>query len=161
MATIVYAPDDVPSDETFFTRLFLAGSIEMGSARNWQQEYCEMFKDVEGLVVLNPRRPDWDSSWEQSIENPQFRQQVEWELTNIRRSKVVAMYLDPNTKSPISMMELGVLTGTRGVLTLVYCPEGFWRKGNVDILCRMYNMIVYDNEESFKRGLYSLVTDMV
>jgi hypothetical protein len=32
------------------------------------------------ILVLNPRREDWDSSWIQSIDNPQFREQVEWEI---------------------------------------------------------------------------------
>ena len=34
--------------------------------------------------------------------------------------------------SPISLLELG-LYATTGKLRLI-CPEGFWRKGNVDIV---------------------------
>lgn len=160
MATVVYAPGYIPDDERLNTRLFLAGSIEMGSARDWQQEYCDMFQDLDELVILNPRRPDWDSSWEQSIDNKQFRTQVEWELNNIRHADIVAMYLDPNTKAPISLLELGVLTSLN-LDVVVYCPKGFWRKGNVDVVCKMYGIKVYEDENDFKVALASVVKGLI
>lgn len=48
------------------------------------------------------------------------------------------MYFDPNTQSPISLLELGL--HARGGKLIVLCPEGFWRKGNVDIVCEKYNV---------------------
>ena len=45
--------------------LFLAGSIEMGKAELWQDRITEQFKDAENVVILNPRRDDWDGSWAQ------------------------------------------------------------------------------------------------
>lgn len=46
----------------------------------------------------------------------------------------VLMYLQPGTMSPISLMELGLVAGN-GRQTVVVCPDGFWRKGNVDVIC--------------------------
>ena len=92
-------------------------------------------KDLD-IVVLNPRRDDWDSSWKQNIDDPQFNEQVTWELSMIEQADVVALYLDPGTKSPISLLELG-LAAFSGKL-IVCCPEGFYRKGNVDIVCERY-----------------------
>lgn len=43
------------------------------------------------------------------------------------------MYFDPSTKSPISLLELGLYA--RAGKMIVCCPDGFWRKGNVDIVC--------------------------
>ena len=51
--------------------IFLAGSIEMGTAENWQEKAERLLENHSG-TILNPRRDDWDSSWEQSISNPQF-----------------------------------------------------------------------------------------
>ena len=51
--------------------VFLAGSIDMGSAVNWQKQVVDALKE-ENVVVYNPRRDDWDSSWVQSIDNPWF-----------------------------------------------------------------------------------------
>ena len=117
--------------------LFLAGSIEMGQAENWQDKIVKELKD-ERVVILNPRRDDWDSSWVQKIDNPQFREQVMWELEAMERADIIALYFDPNTKSPISLLELGLFANSKKLI--VYCPEGFWRKGNVDIVCRKYKV---------------------
>ena len=56
--------------------IFLAGSIEMGIAESWQEKVVQELKN-EPVIILNPRRDDWDSSWEQKIDNLQFREQVE------------------------------------------------------------------------------------
>lgn len=111
--------------------VFLAGSIEMGAAEKWQDEVIKGLKGIGG-TIYNPRRDDWDSSWEQKKDNPQFREQVTWELCCLECCDIIALYLSPGTKSPISLMELGIFSGKQ---LIVCCPEGFWRKGNVDIVC--------------------------
>jgi hypothetical protein len=137
MAEIVKAPNDYPVEEH---TIFLAGSIEMGAAENWQDKITDLLKDEENMVILNPRRDDWDSSWEQSIENPQFKEQVCWELEALEDSSRILMYFDPNTKSPITLLELGIYAGMDPTKIVVCCSEGFWRKGNVDIVCWMYGI---------------------
>jgi len=117
-------------------KIFLAGSIEMGVAENWQDKVTSVLSHLD-VCILNPRRDDWDSSWAQSINNPQFHEQVTWELEGLFDADLVVFYFDPNTKSPITLMELGIVTGYENVI--VCCPEGFWRKGNVDIVCDRYN----------------------
>jgi hypothetical protein len=120
--------------------LFLAGSIEMGEAENWQ-EYVQSFLADTDFTIFNPRRDDWDSSWVQSKDNPQFVAQVSWELTALERVDYILMYFDPGTKSPISLLELGLF---RSHNLIVVCPERFWRKGNVDIVCQRYGITQYD-----------------
>ena len=93
----------------------------------------------ERVVILNPRRDDWDSTWLQEIDNPKFREQVMWELDALEEADIIVMYFDPNTKSPISLLELGLFARSKKLI--VYCPDGFWRKGNVDIVCRKYGVI--------------------
>ena len=117
--------------------IFLAGSIEMGLAEDWQSK---IEKELDGLdvTIYNPRRDSWDSSWVQSIHNEQFREQVEWELDHLDKSDVIVMYFDENTKSPISLLELGLYASSGKMI--VYCPEGFWRKGNVDIVAQRYDI---------------------
>ena len=117
--------------------IFLAGSIEMGKAENWQQKVERLLADTD-WVILNPRRDDWDSSWEQTIENKQFREQVEWELEGLENVTYILLYFDPTTKSPISLLELGLFAHTKRLI--VICPDGFWRKGNVDIVSQRYGI---------------------
>ena len=131
--TVVCAPHpwtDGPS-------LFLAGSIEMGAASPWQDEVIAALAGWPG-TILNPRRPDWDSSWRQSIDDPQFRAQVEWELDGLERATHIAMYFDPATRAPVTLLELG-LHARSGRLT-VACPDGFWRKGNLEVVCARYGV---------------------
>lgn len=126
-------------------KIFLAGSIEMGKANNWQTKVEEHFKDRNGIVLFNPRRDDWDSSWEQSINNAQFYTQVRWELDHLESSDDIIMHFEPNTMSPISLLELGLYADSGKLL--VSCPDGFWRKGNVEIVCEQYGIMCYNSIE--------------
>lgn len=123
-------------------KVFLAGSIEMGKAEDWQAVIPELFKDRDELVFFNPRRDDWDSSWEQKESNPQFSEQVNWELNKLEDSDIIFMYFSPETKSPISLLELGLYAESGKMI--VCCPDEFWRKGNVDIVCSRFNIPIYN-----------------
>lgn len=119
--------------------VFLAGSIEMGVAEDWQAKVSAALAPLD-VLVLNPRRSNWDSSWAQTIDNPPFREQVEWELDALDAADVVLMYFAPATKSPITLLELGIHAAANPDKMIVCCPEGFWRKGNVDIVCARYGV---------------------
>lgn len=67
--TVIKAPNSIEPSNGKFT-VFLAGSIEMGKAIDWQKEIGDEFENSDDVCILNPRRDDWDSSWEQSIDNP-------------------------------------------------------------------------------------------
>lgn len=113
--------------------VFLGGSIEMGLAEPWQEKIVIACKDEE-VVFINPRRDDWDSTWKQEMKNPKFSEQVNWELDALEHSDIIVFYFDPNTKSPITLLELGLFAKSKKVF--VCCPEGYWRKGNVVFFVR-------------------------
>ena len=131
----IQAPNPTPFEYRDNFTLFLAGSIEMRTAEHWQKRVVEALKDCKRLTIYNPRRDDWDSSWVQSIDNPQFKEQVEWELEHLQRANLAIFYFDPSTKSPIILMELGMMSNPWSPRTLVVCPKGFWRRSNVEIFC--------------------------
>ena len=128
------------------TTIFLAGSIEMGKAEDWQAVIPQIFKDREELIFLNPRRNDWDSSWEQTESSPQFSEQVNWELDHLDKADIIFMYFSPETKSPISLLELGLYATSCKII--VCCPDDFYRKGNVDIVCTIYDIPLYNTMEA-------------
>ena len=132
--------------------IFLAGSIEMGKAEDWQSQTEWLFRD-KNVTLFNPRRAEWDASWTQDIENPQFYQQVNWELNALEKSDLIFMYFAPGTQSPISLLELGLFAHTGKMV--VCCPEGFWRKGNVDIVCDRYGIPVFSNVIAAQGELYN------
>lgn len=133
--------------------LFLAGSIEMGVAENWQARVERELADLP-LDIYNPRRDDWDSSWEQKIENIQFRTQVLWELRALEKASQILLYFDPTTKSPISLLEMGLFANSGKLM--VICPDGFWRKGNVDIVCHRYGIAMVNSLDD-AIGIYKVL----
>lgn len=136
MATIVKPPqnlDSIPPKRS----IFLAGSIEMGKAEDWQALIGNKLKDFD-IVIWNPRRTSWDNSWEQSIDNPLFKEQVDWELDALDRAELIFFHFEPHTKSPITLLELGLHASSGKCI--VHCPDGFWRKGNIDIVCNRFNV---------------------
>jgi hypothetical protein len=136
MARILKPPAPLSFDANV-PRLFLAGSIEMGQAEDWQTTVENSLKDLD-ILILNPRRDEWDVRWAQTIDNPPFREQVEWELEGQERASLIAMYFAPATRAPITLLELGL--AARSGKLVVCCPEGYWRKGNVEVVCDRYRI---------------------
>lgn len=124
-------------------RIFMAGTIEMGKSRDWQKEFADsIMEEFPGHEVLlyNPRRTDWDPSWVQSVNNKNFVEQVEWELTNLEKANLIIFNFEPNTISPVTLAEFGLFAKEKRTKVLVHCAPGYARKGNVDIMCRRYNV---------------------
>jgi hypothetical protein len=138
---VIKAPNNI---KNVTNSVFLAGSIEMGKAIDWQSEIAEKLKDFD-VTLFNPRRDDWDSSWEQTIDNADFNEQVTWELDSLDASDKIVFYFDKDTQSPITLLELGLYASSGKCC--VYCPDGFWRKGNVDIVCERFKIPMVDNIE--------------
>jgi hypothetical protein len=148
---IYLPPQNIALRDRSKKSIFLAGSIEMGKAEDWQAELGDWLI-TKNYNIFNPRRKDWDSSWSQTYENPQFSQQVKWELNSLDKSDWVIMYLDPQTKSPISLLELGLFANSKKLL--VVCPDGFWRKGNVEVVCSLYDIPLFNSIEELKKVNY-------
>lgn len=146
MAIEIQAPTNrVLRDNQF--HIFLAGSIEMGKAEDWQSRIVKALDEAENIVLLNPRRSDWNPTWAQSKDSPKFREQVDWELDYIQRADLVVFVFDPETTSPITLLELGFIAGkaaygryNQDQDVVVLCPDGFYRKGNVDIVCETFGL---------------------
>jgi len=147
MPTQVIRPNSAEKVNNRNLSIFLAGSIEMGSAEDWQKVLIsEILQMNKNITIYNPRRDDWDSSWVQEQANPQFNHQVNWELNSLEDSDIVFMYFSPETKSPISLLELGLNAANSKMI--VCCPDGFWRKGNVDIVCSRMNIPLFTDMKS-------------
>ena len=136
--------------------IFLAGSIDQGAAVDWQRVIEERLIALEvardeltdlDLVVLNPRRDDWDPTWDQSADAGEFCRQVEWELDGLRAADLVLLYLAPGSTAPISLLELGLHIDHPGLR--VCCPPGFWRRGNVEIVCERFGVPLWHDFAQF------------
>lgn len=158
MKTVLYAPDRM-YDECHPFKVFLAGSIDMGAAENWQVRVVEELRDYP-VTVLNPRRSDWNSEWRQEIDNPQFHEQVTWELDHLEMADIVFFHFDPSGKSPVTLMELGLMVNSQCPI-LVSSPPGFWRRGNVQVLCDRYAIPLFDTLEAAIASLRQILPSHV
>ena len=68
--------------------IFLGGSIDNGSANNWQADLVAALSD-QTAIILNPRREEWNPAWRNDAADPHFREQVEWELAGLERAEVL------------------------------------------------------------------------
>lgn len=121
-------------------KVFLAGSIEGGSAAPWQAEVAQALAGYP-LILLNPRRDSWLESLAQSIDEPIFREQVEWELEGLEKADFILMYFDPATRSPITLLEFGLHVQSDKLM--VGCPAGFWRQANLAVTCAWHGHVLH------------------
>lgn len=119
--------------------VFLAGSIEMGQAADWQALLIAQFHpEFDDVAFYNPRRSDWDSSWSQDPNSEPFNNQVNWELDMLDRADFVFFHFAGDTKAPISLLELGMQANTFNSheRVIVSVDDAYWRKGNIEIVCQ-------------------------
>lgn len=127
--------------------LGLFGSIEQGKATNWQKKVTE-YLDCYDLNICNSRREYWDDKWELEANNKAYNEQIVWELQALDVSNVQLFYFEPNTKSPITLTLFGMSAAQYRPDILVCCPNGYWRKGLIDILCKKYGIHQEDTLEN-------------
>lgn len=153
---IVTPPDSNSFGSAF--KIFLAGTIEMGNSTDWQSSVIEKLQEkykLSPMIIFNPRRNDWNSSWQQTETDFHFNQQVNWELTNIELSDVVLLHFEGDSRSPISLMELGFL-GDKGK-AIVSCPKSFWRRGNVEIFCSRHRIPLFASLDEAMGSLFTRI----
>lgn len=146
---VFYPPQNISKRDFRKESIFLAGTIDMGNSVDWQEDTINKIIDKVGIRynIFNPRRKDWDSSWIQEYSNPQFYQQVNWELGALEACDIILVYFAVGSQSPITLMELG-LQAQSGKVAVV-CEDGFWRKGNVDIVCDIYDIPMFKSIDSW------------
>lgn len=126
-----------------FTKVFLAGTIDMGKGRDWQAEMYERFSSTAGRFILfNPRQEHWDASRPGEMDY-----QVNWELEHLEEADVIIMYILGDSKSPISLLEMGL--HARSGKLYVICEEDFYRHDNVRITCSRYGIPLFPSMKAF------------
>jgi hypothetical protein len=138
-------------------RVFLAGSIDMGAAPNWQKNLIDAYKrhdePIRDITFYNPRRPKGFKG-KQTLDNVDFVTQVNWELDHINRSDIVLMYLTEESKAPISLLEFGYIYNHSDDIEFVLGVEqGFYRRGNLEVMADRGRLNIFDNLQDCKEAL--------
>jgi hypothetical protein len=109
--------------------LFLAGSIDLAVAKNWQTELVAAIGRRDVMIL---------SSGQCGSDTATPREQIERELDGLERADLVAMWFPAETIAPITLLELGLTA--RGDKLVVGCPDGFWRRHNVEVVCDRFGI---------------------
>jgi hypothetical protein len=140
---VIYAPsEDAPRG---LRSVFLAGTTSKVDPTDWREILSSMLAHTS-ITIYNPYRPDWDASWREDINFTPFREQVEWELSKQEAADMVVLYFHPDTQAPVSLLEFGLCAKEPGK-AIVYCPEGYWKRGNVQVVCRKMGVEIVDSIE--------------
>ena len=152
LPTLVLHPHEEVSgsvDLKSYKSVFLAGTIDMGNSVDWQAEAADFFENSRGSWILfNPRQGAWDPNKKDEMDY-----QVNWELEHLEDADYILMNILPDSKSPITLLELGLFAKS-GKLYVV-CTEGFYRYDNVRITCAKYGVPVYASLTEAIRGIIS------
>ena len=137
---VITPETDYDFDEQMFDHtLFLAGTIDNGYSNNWQDALCS---ELNGnILVFNPRRQHW--SEDAPIE--ELKNQISWEQRLLHVSDLIVMVLLDNSKSPVSLMELGEFCNSGKII--VFCTPNFYRYWNVKDLCLRKGILMYETNE--------------
>ena len=121
-----------------FKSVFLSGSMDLRESVPWRSRFAD---ELEGFLIFDPTQIDFDDTWGTRFADQRFRGLVEWEVRAMLLSNLVAVNFCEHLQSPITLFELGLMA-TRGPdrRVAVHCPERFWKKGRVEIVCAMFGI---------------------
>ncbi|KAI1196958.1 hypothetical protein F5X97DRAFT_195604 [Nemania serpens] len=132
---IIHAPSREPP--RWAKTVFLAGTTSPTDDGDWREHLSSLLAD-QPLTIYDPARPDWDSTWREDMSFAPFGEQVAWELDMQEAADIVVVYFHPATKAPVSLLELGLCARTGKAI--VVCPEGYWKRGNVQVVCARFGI---------------------
>ncbi|RDW80857.1 hypothetical protein BP5796_05555 [Coleophoma crateriformis] len=127
--------------------IFLAGAI----SGSWHKDLTNRLSHLP-VTILNPLRTDWEAIGEEDIANPEFRKQTEWEMDMQAAADLVVIYFAPEKQAPVSLLELGVCAASRkgtAKEVVICCPKGYWKRGNVQMVCEQFRIKVTEDLEEF------------
>ncbi|KAK4466865.1 hypothetical protein QBC42DRAFT_258200 [Cladorrhinum samala] len=134
--------------------IFLAGTTTPTDGPDWRDILISAISHLP-VTVFEPTRSDWDSTWEEDIKCPKFREQVEWELDMQERSDVVVIYFGPNTKAPISLLELGLVA--RSGKAIIGYHKQYEKRGNLQVVALKFGIKIAEVDGNYDK-LLELVT---
>lgn len=137
MLTII-TPEDIKNkwaNKLDTKSIFLAGTIDNGDSMNWQDKVINELINlgVKNLEIYNPRREHWNSNSKEELEK-----QIKWEQDHLDAANIIVMVLLDDSKSPISLLELGLYAKSKKLI--VFCTPNFYRWDNVRLTCEKYNI---------------------
>ncbi|KAJ4994362.1 hypothetical protein SVAN01_00191 [Stagonosporopsis vannaccii] len=136
--------------------VILYGTIESDPDADWQTSLAASLSHLP-VEIINPRCDAWDHTWAEDVSDARFKEQVEWEMDHAKIADVIAFYFKPGTPTPITLLELGMYAGTGKAV--VCCPKGFYKRGNVQIVCQRYGIELLESLAELQETVKGLLLE--
>lgn len=95
----IQCPDSLTAGDLRNDCLFLAGGIS--GCGDWQTEMKNLLKSQKNLVVVNPRRINFDKTKISDLE------QISWERIHLTNCNLISFWFPEETVCPITLFDLG------------------------------------------------------
>ena len=151
MAIVIEAP------KRFFnkklTSLFLAGGIT--NCPQWQNDLIKYLKDIDDLVIYNPRRKNFSIHDSGAAE-----EQITWEYDYLKKCDIISFWFSKGSLNPIVLYELGMYGNSDNRIIFIGMDTEYERKRDVIVqteLARPDVKIVYslkDLADQIKNRLF-------
>ena len=116
--------------------IFLAGSIDNRYFGNWRKKVIEEIGDSN--IILDPTNTNHDK-----LSDEDMKLHIQWELDALSKANTILLNFLPDSKSPISLVELGLYVTSNKLI--VICPKAFYKSRYVYTLREKYNTPIFDN----------------
>ncbi|KAL7918566.1 hypothetical protein ACQKWADRAFT_236418 [Trichoderma austrokoningii] len=146
-AAVVLAPGRPASDLSPRKSVFLAGTTNPTGEADWREALTAALIELP-VVIYNPKRNDWDSTWREDFSDSRWAEQVEWELEMQDKADIVVIFFHKATQAPISLLEFGLCV--RSGKAIVCAQDGYSKRGNVEAVCKRYGARFVTSEKDLR-----------
>ncbi|CAM1372061.1 nucleoside 2-deoxyribosyltransferase domain-containing protein [Tenacibaculum xiamenense] len=129
---------DLPLQANSKKLVFLAGSMCIDKEDDWRKNVIKNFANV--FDFIDPTNENHNL-----LNDSQMEHHINWELEGLELSDIILMNLLPESKSPISMVELGLYA--RSNKLIICCPENFYQYRYIKTLAKKYNVALFTELE--------------
>ena len=164
--SVVHAPNPLPSlrpdsPSPSPITVFLSGAIDRNKAVSWREYVASKLNHLP-VILIDPYRPDWNNTWREEATFEPFRRQVEWELDTMEAANIIVVHFTATEQAPISLLEFGLFAreSRRDRKLLVMCPDGYWKKGNVQIVCARFGIPLLDDLDDLVNAIDANVIEI-
>jgi hypothetical protein len=74
-------------------------------------------------------------------------------MDHAKVADIIVFHFPPGTLTPVTLLELGMYAGTGKAV--VCCPEGFYKRGNVQIVCLRYGIDLLESLDDLTKTVRS------
>ena len=131
---IIITPE-TENQESKNKSVFFFVFFDDGNSLNWQDKtIIELINLGFDCDIYNPRREHWNPN----TSKEEIEYQIKWEQDHLDKADMIAMVLLDDSKSPISLLELGLYAKSKKIV--VFCTTNFYRWDNVRLTCDKYHI---------------------